>query len=98
MLIDDVENTNCTNLRGDLLLLNKQRTVPRSRKNILKESKTRQKNVAMAWNGYKKANDMIPQSWIIDGLKMYKIFNKVIKLYRGNHEKLEIEMTAGGKS
>ena len=39
---------------------------------ILKESKTRRKNVAMAWTDNKRY-DLVPQSWIIDCLKMYKI-------------------------
>ena len=32
---------------------------------ILNESKTRRKNLAMAWIDYKKAYDMVPQSWIL---------------------------------
>ena len=38
---------------------------------ILNESKTRQKNQAMAWIDYKKAYDMVPQSWILHCHKMY---------------------------
>ena len=45
---------------------------------ILNESKTRRKNLAMAWVNYKKAYDMVPQSWIIHCLKMYKISHEVI--------------------
>ena len=37
---------------------------------ILNESKTRRKNLAMAWIDYKRAYDMVPQSWIINCLKM----------------------------
>ena len=37
---------------------------------ILKESKTRRKGVAVTWIDYKKAYDIVPQSWIIDCLKM----------------------------
>ena len=40
----------------------------------------------MAWIDSKKAYDMVPQSWIINCLKMYKIS---FKLYRKNHEDLE---------
>ena len=46
---------------------------------ILNESKTRRKNLAMAWIDYKKAHDMVPQSWIINCLKMYKISDEVIE-------------------
>ena len=55
---------------------------------ILQESKTRRKNLAMVWIYDKKVYDMVPQSWIVDGVKMYKTPDKVIKFYRGNHEKL----------
>ena len=40
---------------------------------IRNKSKTRRKNLAMAWIDYKKAYDTVPQSWIIHCLKMYKI-------------------------
>ena len=45
---------------------------------ILNESKNRWKNLAMAWIDYKKAYDTVPQSWIINCLKMYKISHEVI--------------------
>ena len=54
---------------------------------ILNENKTRRKNLDMDWIDYKKAYDMVPQSWIINYLKMNKISNEV-KLYRENHENL----------
>ena len=42
---------------------------------ILNENKTRRKNLAMAWIDYKKPNYMVPPSWIIHCLKMYKILH-----------------------
>ena len=45
---------------------------------ILNESKKRRKNLAMAGIDYKKAYDMLPQSWILHCLKMYKISHEVI--------------------
>ena len=44
---------------------------------ILNESKTRRKNLAMAWID-KKAYDMVPQSRIINCLKMKRISHEVI--------------------
>ena len=41
---------------GDQLYINKM---------ILKEVKTRKKNLAMGWIDYQKAFDMLPHSWII---------------------------------
>ena len=40
---------------------------------IINESKTRRKNQAMAWIDNKKAYDMVPHSWIINSLKIYKM-------------------------
>ena len=37
---------------------------------IINESKNRRKNLAMAWIDYKKAHNMLPQSLIINSLKM----------------------------
>ena len=45
---------------------------------ILNDSKTRRKNLAIAWIDYKKAYDMPPQSLILHCLKMYKISLEVI--------------------
>ena len=45
---------------------------------ILNESKTKRKNLAMALIDYKKDYDMVPQSWMINCLKMYKISHEVI--------------------
>ena len=41
---------------------------------ILSESKTRRKNLAMAWSNYKKAYVLVSQSWIINCLKIYKMY------------------------
>ena len=55
---------------GDLLYIDQH---------ILNESKTRRKNLAMAWIDNRKAYDMVTQSWIINCFKTYKISDKVIK-------------------
>ena len=56
---------------------------------ILNEKQTRRKNLAMTWIDYKKAYDMIPHSWIINSLKIYKISQEVINFIDKNHENLE---------
>ena len=65
---------------------------------IVKESKTRQKNLAMAWIDYKKAFDMVPQIWIINCLKMYKISDEVINFIEKTMKTWKVELTAGGRS
>ena len=64
---------------------------------ILNESKTR-KNLAMAWIDYKKAYDMVPQSWIINCQKMYKISDEVINFIEKTMQTWRVELTAGGRS
>ena len=65
---------------------------------ILNESRNRRKNLAMASIDYKKAYDMVPQSWIINCLKMYKISHEVINLIEKTMKNWRVESTTGGKS
>ena len=65
---------------------------------LLNESKTRWKNLTMAWIDYKKAYDMVPQSWIIHCLKMYKISHEVINFIEKIMQTWRVELTAGGRS
>ena len=65
---------------------------------ILNESKTRRKNVAMACIDHKKSCYKVPQSWIIDCFKMYKISDEVIKFIEETMKNWRVEVTAGGKS
>ena len=65
---------------------------------ILNESKTRRKNLAMAWVDYKKAYDMVPQSWIPHCLKMYKISHEVINFIEKTTQTWRVELAAGGRS
>ena len=55
--------------RAELLYIDQQ---------ILNKSKTRPKHLATAWIDNKNVYDMVPQSWIINSLKMYKISDEVI--------------------
>ena len=46
----------------------------------------------------KKAYDIVPQSWIINSLKMYKISDEVINFIEKTMKTWKMELTAGGKS
>ena len=61
---------------------------------IVNESKNRRKNLAMVWINYKMAYDMVPQSWIINSLKMYKISHETINFMEKNLKNWRIELTA----
>ena len=65
---------------------------------ILNESKTIRKNLAMAWINHKNAYDMLPQSWILHCLKMYKISHEVINFIEQTMKTWRVELTAGGRS
>ena len=62
------------------------------------KSKTRRKSLAMAGIDYKKAYDMVPQSWILHYLKMYKISHEVINFIEQTMKTWRVELTAGGRS
>ena len=62
---------------------------------ILNESKTRRKNLAMAWIDNKMAYDMVPQSWIIN---CRKISNEIINFIEKTMKTWRVELTARGKS
>ena len=51
-----------------------------------------------SWIDYKKAYDMVPQSWIINCLKMYKISHETINFIEKNMKNRRVELTTGGKS
>ena len=51
----------------------------------------------MAWIDYKKASDMVPQSWIINCLKMYKISHEVINFIEKTMKTWRVELTAEGR-
>ena len=45
-----------------------------------------------------KVYDMVLKSWIIDGLKMYKVFGKEMKFIECTMENWRVKLTARGKS
>ena len=65
---------------------------------ILNESKTRRKYLALALIDNKKSYDMVPQSWIIHCLKMYKISHDVVNFIEKTMQTWRVELTAGRRS
>ena len=65
---------------------------------ILNESKTRRKNLDMAWIDYKTAYDTVSQSWILNCLKMYEISDKVIHFIEKTMKTWEVELIPGERS
>ena len=71
---------------ADLLFLDKM---------ILKEVKSRKKNLAMGWIDYRKAYDMLLHSWIIECLEKLGINGKVQILLKESMKKWKVELTCG---
>ena len=90
-LFSDEQKGCCKGSRGTLKLLYIDQ-------HILNESTTWRKNLAMAWIDYKNANDMVPPSWIINCLKMYKISSEVINFIEKTMKTCWVELRAGGRS
>jgi len=79
------------NSRGtkDQLLINRM---------IIKNCKRRHTGLAMGWIDYKKAFDMVPLSWILKCLDIFKIAKNVKQLLRNSMKKWETELTSSGES
>ena len=51
----------------------------------------------MAWIDYKKAYDIVLQTWITECLKRYKISDKIINFIYAE-KNWEVELTVGGQN
>ena len=71
-------------------------TLNRSTHPKWKQEQTKKSSYGM--EDYKKAYDMVPQSWIINCLKMYKISHEVINFIEKNMKNWRVELTAGWRS
>ena len=73
---------------------------------VIKEVKSRNRNLAMAWIDYKKTYDTIPHSWIIECLDLFEVAQNIkfllnsmekwkVMLCSGNSELIEVEIKRG---
>ena len=53
---------------------------------VIKEVKSRNKNLAIAWIDYKKAYDMVPHSWIIECLDLFGVAENIKNLLANSME------------
>ena len=66
-------------------------------KAVIRNSKRRQTNLAMAWIDYKKAYDMVPHSWIEKSMNLFKVAKNVENLVSKSMNQWNTELTASGK-
>ena len=61
----------------------------------IKEVKSRNKNLAMAWINYKKAYDMVPHSWIIESINLFGVAENIKSLLVNSMEKRKVMLCSG---
>ena len=62
---------------------------------VIKEVKYRNKNLGMAWIGYKKAYNMVPHSWIIECLDLFGVAENIKSLLVNSIEKWKVMLCSG---
>ena len=62
---------------------------------VIKEVKSRNNNLAMAWIDYKKAYDMVPHSWIIECLDLFGVAENIKSLSVNSMEKSTVTLCSG---
>ena len=62
---------------------------------IIKEVKSRNKNLAMAWIDYKKAYDTVPHLWIIECLDLFGVAENIKSLLVNSMEKWKVMLYSG---
>ena len=85
------EQKGCRKTRGtkDELLIDKE---------VLKDSKRRHTNLAMAWVDYRKAYDMILHSWIRECLELFGVADNIKGVLSSSMENWKLELTSSGVS
>ena len=62
---------------------------------VIKEVKSRNKNLAVAWIDYKKAYDMVPHSWTIKCLDFWGVAENIKSLLVDSMEKWKVMLCSG---
>ena len=62
---------------------------------VINEVKSRNKNLAMAWIDYKKADNMVPHSWVIEYLDLFGVAENIKSLLVNSMEKWKVMLCSG---
>ena len=62
---------------------------------VIKEVKSRNNNLAMAWIDYTKAYNMVPHSWIIECLDFFAVAENIKSLLVNSMEKWKVMLCSG---
>ena len=55
-------------------------------------------NLSVAWIDYKKTYDRAPHTWILQGLKIFKVADNIRNLTEKSMKNWKVELTSGGFS
>ena len=64
---------------------------------ILKDCRKRHTNLAMAWIHYWRAHDMVPHTWIVECLEMFRTAENVKKFLIDRMKTWKTELTSSGE-
>ena len=62
---------------------------------VIREVKSRKKNLAMPWIDYKKAYDMVPHPWIKECFDLFGVAENIKTLLVNSMEKWRLMLCAG---
>ena len=62
---------------------------------VIKEVKSRNRNLAMAWIDYKKADDMVQQSMIMECLDLFGVAENIKSVLVNSMEKWKVMLCSG---
>ena len=62
---------------------------------VIKEVKSINKNLAIAWIDYKKAYDMVPHLWIVECLDLFGVAGNIKSLLVNSMEKWKVMLCSG---
>ena len=62
---------------------------------VIKEVSSRNKNLAMAWIDYRKADDVVPHSWLIERLDLFGVAENIKSLLVNSMEKWKVMLCSG---
>ena len=49
---------------------------------ILRDCRKRHTNLGMAWIDYKKVDDMVPHSWILESFELVQVSDNILKFVK----------------
>ena len=62
---------------------------------IMKNSKRRTTNLNVAWIDYTKAYNMVPHTWVLQCLKIFKVANNISSVIKNSMKNWKVKLATG---